>query len=178
MSANGPAPSAQRPRYSRGVYELVVFEEKHARGVVALIGAIFAEYRLTFEPSGYDADLTRIREVYRGSGGEFWVLVDGERVVGTVGVVPVPDGAIEIKRVYLEASLRGQGWGRTLVQHAIDWAVARGCTRAILWSDVHFTRSHGMYEKLGFTRVGIRECDDADQSREYGFEKALYPFTT
>jgi hypothetical protein len=30
-----------------------------------------------------------------------------------------------------------------------------------------------MYERLGFARTGIRDCDDVDQSREYGFEKAL-----
>jgi hypothetical protein len=48
-----------------------------------------------------------------------------------------------------------------------------GHTRARLWSDVKFTRSHVMYERLGFARTGIRDCDDVDQSREYGFEKAL-----
>ncbi|MBM4438983.1 MAG: GNAT family N-acetyltransferase [Candidatus Rokubacteria bacterium] len=139
--------------------------------MLALIGGIFREYGLTFDPSGFDVDLTRIQVVY--AGGAFWTMCDGARVVGTVAVVPVSAVAVEIKRVYLDASLRGRGLGQALVEHAIAWAVARGHTKITLWSDVKFTRSHRMYERLGFVRTGIRECDDIDRSCEYGFEKVV-----
>ena len=157
------------------MHEIVLFEDRHAAGVLELIGSVFAEYRLTFEPAGYDADLTRIRDVYIGSGGAFWVLLDGERVVGTVAVVPLSPAEVEIKRVYLDSALRGKGIGSRLVEHAIVWAVQRGHTRATLWSDIKFTRAHVMYERLGFVRFGIRDCDDADHSREHGYEKVLVP---
>jgi putative acetyltransferase len=152
---------------------IVPYEEHHGPGVLGLIGGVFAEYGLTFEPSGYDADLTRIPGNYFLPGGAFWVLEDAAQVVGTVAVVPISTTEVEIKRVYLHPSLRGQGWGRALVEHALGWAVTHGYARVRLWSDVKFTRSHVMYERLGFVRAGIRECDDLDQSREYGFEKAL-----
>ncbi len=153
---------------------IVLFGERHTTGVLRLIGGIFAEYALTFEPTGYDADLMRIGPAYAGSGGAFWVLEDhGGEVVGTVAVVPLNPSDVEIKRVYLDASLRGHGWGRSLVEHAMSWAAVHGHTRVRLWSDVKFTRSHVMYERLGFLRTGVRDCDDVDQSREYGFEKAL-----
>jgi GNAT superfamily N-acetyltransferase len=106
------------------------------------------------------------------------VLEDDGRVVGTVAVLPVSPAEIEIKRVYLDRSLRGQGWGRALVEHALTWAAVRGHTRVRLWSDVKFERSHVMYERLGFVRTGIRDCDDIDQSREYGFEKVLPALAT
>lgn len=157
---------------------IVPFEERHTDEVLALIGSVFAEYGLTFEPAGYDADLTRISGIYCRSGGAFWVLEDEARVVGTIGVVPLSPTEVEIKRVYLEARLRGQGWGRALVEHALSWAAVRGHTRARLWSDVTFTRSHVMYERLGFSRAGIRQCDDLDRSRELGFEKVLPAFAT
>ncbi len=149
------------------------FRDEHAPGVHALIGGVFAEYDLTFDLAGYDADLTRIHAKYRGAGGAFWVLEDGGRVVGTVAVVPLSPAEVEIKRVYLDAALRGQGWGRRLTEHAIAWAVAHGHTRARLWSDMKFDRAHVMYERLGFLRTGVRDCDDIDKSREYGYEKAL-----
>jgi GNAT superfamily N-acetyltransferase len=152
---------------------IIPFDERHTEGVIALIGGVFAEYGLTFELAGYDADLTRIAGTYCRVGGAFWVLEDGGRVVGTIGVVPLSPTEVEIKRVYLESSLRGQGWGRTLVEHAIGWAVEHGHTRVRLWSDVKFERSHGMYERLGFVRTGLRDCDDVDRSQEYRFEKAL-----
>ena len=153
--------------------QIVPYEERHQDGVVGLISGVFAEYGLTFEPGGYDADLTRIPGKYFLVDGAFWVLENEEQVVGTVGIVPVPPSEVEIKRVYLHAALRGQGWGRALVEHALGWAVTHGYARVRLWSDVKFTRSHVMYERLGFVRTGIRQCDDLDQSREYGFEKAL-----
>jgi GNAT superfamily N-acetyltransferase len=157
---------------------IVAFEERHTEGVIALIGGIFAEYGLTFDLPGYDADLTQILGTYCRAGGGFWVLEDGRHVIGSVGVLPLSPAEIEIKRVYLAASLRGQGWGRSLVEHAISWAAERGHTRVRLWSDVKFQRSHGMYERLGFVRTGIRDCDDIDRSQEYGFEKALAPLAT
>ena len=160
------------------VGSVVPFEAKHEAGVLALISGVFAEYDLTFDPAGYDADLTRIADAYPRSGGAFWVLEDDGAVGGTVGVVPTSPAEIEIKRVYLHASLRGKGLGRLLVEHAIGWAAARGHTRVRLWSDVKFTRSHVMYERLGFSRIGIRSCDDLDRSHEYGFEKPLASLAT
>jgi putative acetyltransferase len=158
--------------------EMVAFEERHTGGVLALIGGVFAEYGLTFDPAGYDADLTRVMGTYCRAGGAFWVLEDDGRVVGTVGVVALSPDEVEIKRVYLHASLRGQGWGRALVEHAMSWAAARGHTRVRLWSDVKFERSHVMYGRLGFVRTGLRDCDDVDRSREYRFEKALAALAT
>ena len=163
-----------RRLYSLNVVGNVVpFESKHEAGVLALISGVFAEYDLTFDPAGYDADLTRIADAYQRSGGAFWVFEDDGAVVGTVGVAPISPAEVEIKRLYLHAALRGRGIGRLLVEHAIGWAVARGYTRVRLWSDVKFTRSHVMYERLGFSRIGIRSCDDLDRSHEYGFEKPL-----
>ena len=149
---------------------IVPFEERHADVVLALIGSIFAEYGLTFDPAGYDADLTNIETKYRKAGGDFWVLENDGCVVGTVAVVPLSSDDVEIKRVYLDASLRGRGWGRRLVEHALAWARARGHRHVCLWSDVKFTRAHVMYERLGFVRTGIRDCEDLDRSREHGYE--------
>ena len=149
---------------------IVPFDDRHGAAVLALIGGVFAEYGLTFDPAGYDADLARIPAVYGDAGGAFWVLEDDGRVVGTVAVVPLSADEVEIKRVYLGAALRGQGWGQTLMEHAIAWARARGHRRVRLWSDVKFTRAHRMYERLGFLRTGIRDCDDIDRSREHRYE--------
>lgn len=157
---------------------LMAFEERHTDGVIALIGGVFAEYGLTFDPAGYDADLTRILGTYCRAGGAFWVLEDEGRVVGTIGVTAVSPSEIEIKRVYLDAARRGQGLGRALVEHATTWATERGYTHVRLWSDVKFERSHAMYERLGFARTGLRDCDDLDRSKEYRFEKALPALAT
>jgi len=152
---------------------IVLFEERHVPGILELIGGVFAEYGLTFDPAGYDADLTRIPAKYPEAGGAFWVLEEDGRVLGTVAVVPLSVDEVEIKRVYLHASLRGRGSGRMLMEHALGWARAHGHRHVRLWSDVKFTRAHVMYERLGFVRTGLRDCEDLDHSQEHGYEMPL-----
>jgi putative acetyltransferase len=154
---------------------IVPFEPSHAVAVLEVIGAVFREYAMTFDPSGFDTDLTDIRRYYLEREGRFWVLVDGGRVVGTVAGVNAGDGACEVKRLYLLAEYRGRGLGRALMARVLDWAAASGYRRVDAWSDERLRTAHAMYERLGFTRIGERTADDIDRSREYGFRKELVP---
>src|SRR5256886_17306297 len=77
---------------------------------------------MTFDPSGFDADLTDIRGSYLERGGRFWVLVDDGRVVGTVAVVPAGRGARAVNRPYPLPPYRGRGPRRALLDPAVDRA--------------------------------------------------------
>src|SRR2546422_4631284 len=94
---------------------IVPFDASHAAAVLDVIGAVFREYAMTFDPSGFDADLTDIRGSYLERGGRFWVLVDDGRVVGTVAVVPAGRGACAGKRLYLLPPYPGRRLGRALL---------------------------------------------------------------
>src|SRR5207247_7780440 len=100
LSAAALMPAGREPSrvppwlYAEPMLSIVPFEERHVDAVLALIGSVFAEYGLTFDPAGYDADLTRIETKYRDAGGEFWVLEHDTRVVGTVAVVPLPSAEV------------------------------------------------------------------------------------
>ena len=152
---------------------IVPFESSHAAAVLEVIGAVFREYAMTFEPSGFDADLTDIRASYLERGGRFWVLVDDGRVVGAVAGVDAGGGACEVKRLYLLAEYRGRGFGRALMEQMLDWAAASGYQRVVAWSDARLGTAHAVYVRLGFTRFGERIAPDIDRSREYGFGKEL-----
>jgi putative acetyltransferase len=147
----------------------------HAAGVRQVIGSVFAEYGMTFDPPGFDADLADIEGVYAGRGGWFAVLTDAGRVVGTVGFLPHRPGEGEIKRLYLLPEYRGRGRGRALIEHALERARQSGCHEVTAWSDARLETAHQVYRRLGFDRIGERQLDDIDQSRELGFRKRLYP---
>jgi GNAT superfamily N-acetyltransferase len=164
--AGPPGPAAGAP-------VIVPWAAPHRDDVRRVIGAVFAEYAMTFEPDGFDADVRDIGGHYLEPGGAFWVLVDGGRVVGTVGVLPQPDRAGEIKRLYLLPGYRGRGYGRALIDHVLAWARARGCRAVVAWSDVRLGLAHTVYERLGFERFGERTLNDADRSHEIGFRKRL-----
>jgi putative acetyltransferase len=149
------------------------FAPPHAAGVLDVIGAVFAEYGMTFDPDDFDADLRDIDRHYAGAGGAFFVLLDGGGVVGTVAAVPKSATACEVKRLYLLPQYRGRGQGRAMMEHILAWARAAGFRDAIAWSDVRLQTAHVVYDRLGFERIGERQLEDIDRSRELGFSKRL-----
>jgi GNAT superfamily N-acetyltransferase len=145
-----------------------------APAVIALIGRIFAEYNFVWNPVTEVPDLFDLERHYREKGGAFWVArLDGQ-VVGSVGVERLPDGRAELHRLYLDATLRGRGVGRALVEAVLGWCRAAGIKQLTLWSDTRFDRAHRLYEGMGFTQTREREIpDDPNDTREFGYERAV-----
>jgi putative acetyltransferase len=166
----------ERPRGtagSPGTVAIVPFTGSHAPGVLEVIGSVFAEYGMTFEPDGFDQDLRAIGDHYFARRGWFAVMVDDCRVVGTVGALPQAGRVCEIKRLYLRPEYRGRGYGAALMAYITTWARQAGFEMVVAWSDARLALAHLMYERLGFERFGERILEDADRSREYGFRKAI-----
>ena len=145
-----------------------------APAVIALIGRVFAEYDFSWDPSVEVPDLFDLERHYGGEAGAFWVARLDGRVVGSVGVERLPDGRAELHRLYLDATLRGRGVGRALVEAVLEWCRAAGVARLTLWSDTRFDRAHRLYEGMGFTQTGERELpDDPNDTREFGYERPV-----
>lgn len=146
-----------------------------APGVIDLIGRVYAEYRFVYDPRIEVPDLLRFEEHYEPPRGAFFVVREGNLIVGSVGVERVDRETAELHRLYLDARLRGRGTGRALVQAALAWCRGEpGITRLILWSDTRFDQAHRLYTRMGFRRTGERTLpDDLNQTREYGFERLV-----
>ena len=145
-----------------------------APAVIALIGRVFAEYDFIWDPATEVPDLFQMEQRYAGPAGAFWVARLAGEVVGSVGVERLPDGRAELHRLYLDATLRGRGVGRALVETVLDWCRKAGIARLTLWSDTRFDRAHRLYEGMGFTKTGERELpDDPNDTREFAYERAV-----
>lgn len=161
--------------HDRSLPMIAEFALAHAAGVRDVIRDVYAEYGFTWDDAhAYFADLHDIPGHYAARGGAFWVLLDGPRVVGSVGV-SVHGDECELHRMYLLKSHRGAGHGRQLLDQAVTWSRQRGMRRMLAWSDVKLTAAHAMYRRFGFTHIGERIIDDPDQSREFGFRLNLSP---
>lgn len=80
----------------------------------------------------------------------------------------------ELKKLYLDTRLRGQGLGRDLIALVEDTARASGATRIDLWSDTRFTTAHAVYERCGYRRTGrTRDLHDLSNTTEFHFEKEI-----
>jgi GNAT superfamily N-acetyltransferase len=145
-----------------------------APAIIALIGRVFAEYEFIWDPSTEVPDLFQLERRYARPAGAFWVARLAGEVVGSVGVERLPDGRAELHRLYLDATLRGRGVGRALVETVLEWCREAGIGRLTLWSDTRFDRAHRLYEAMGFTQTGERELpDDPNDTREFAYERAV-----
>ena len=130
-------------------------------GVIALIDTIFREYGDVIFLEGADADLLNIAAYYEP--GMFMVFADDSTVFGTVALQYRKDdpSVVMLRRMYLDASLRGTGAGEKLIQWAIGKAKELKARRMELWTDARFERAHGFYKKMGFVDSGeVRSMDD------------------
>lgn len=146
--------------------------------LAALIAAAYAEYPgCVLDLPGVDADLTEPATTAGRTGGRWWVLVEGSRIVGSVGAGPRDaDGSVELKRLYLARSLRGRGLATELIGRVQDHAAGLGATRVALWSDSRFTAAHHRYEQCGYQRESVtRDLDDPSNTTEYHFTRPLVP---
>jgi GNAT superfamily N-acetyltransferase len=93
--------------------------------------------------------------------GRLFVLRDGERVLGMANAlitVSTAEGArvLLLEDVIVRAEQRGNGLGKKLVRHVLDWASAQGITRVTLLADRENKTARDFYRKLGFADSHMR----------------------
>jgi putative acetyltransferase len=150
--------------------------DEDAEGLVALVGGVFAEYPgCVLDPDDLDADLFAWASHLAGSDGAGWVVTarDGD-VVACVGVVPVDEATVELKRLYVAAAARRRGLGAALVALVEAWARDHGRHRVALWSDTRFDDAHRLYGRLGYERADrTRQLHDPSDTVEAHFTRVL-----
>lgn len=162
--------------------EIRPLADEDALDVIELIAGVFGEYPgCVTDVDGEMPELRRLASYYAEHGGQGWVAVRGQRVVGTVGVTlvaPVEPGPplAELKKLYIHRTERGTGLAGALLDLVEGVARASGAGRIFLWSDTRFTRAHRFYEKNGYVRgPTTRDLHDASHTTEYFFDKDLPP---
>ena len=119
--------------------------------VERLVFGTLREFNLAPDPADTDADLRDIEAAYKKRGGCFEVLVtDTGEIVGTVGLYPISKSTCELRKMYLDKSIRGQGHGGRLLEHAMARARELGFTRVILETANVLKAAVALYERHGF----------------------------
>ncbi len=129
-----------------------------------LIASVLTEYGLGCEPCGADQDVLNVEQAYWKTGGEFWVVEQADRLVGTAAFYPIARGnqAVEIRKMYLLPEVRGQGLGRFLLQALEATIVARGYEEIWIETATVLKEAVQLYENSGYqptTGVETARCD-------------------
>lgn len=147
-----------------------------AAGLIALIGATFAEYPgCVLELDHEMPQLKAIATAFADLGGRFWTAERDGVIVACGGLAPAHDPAgVELKHLYVAKAARRMGLGTALTRLVEEEAARRGAAFIELWSDTRFLDAHRLYEGLGYTRLpDTRELDDLSNSVEFHFIKKL-----
>jgi putative acetyltransferase len=124
-----------------------------------------AEFGLAPDYKGTDRDIMDIETHYLDRGGAFEVIKNGEgKIVGTVGLYPLNDETIELRKMYFAPEVRGRGLGQKLLQEMIEKARNLGYLRVYLETASVLKQAVHIYEKAGFTRVVEKHTPRCDQA--------------
>jgi GNAT superfamily N-acetyltransferase len=119
--------------------------------IQSLVFGVLAEYGLSPDIEDTDRDLTDIEQHYVARGGVFDVIEtrDG-RLLGTIGLYPVDDDTVEMRKMYFDRQLRGRGWGKRMLTRAIERAREMGFKVIYLETASVLTDAIRLYERFGF----------------------------
>jgi putative acetyltransferase len=148
--------------------EIIFRSAKNAdtKKIKNLVFGVLAEYGLTPDTDGIDADLDDIESNYINRGGVFEILEDksGE-ILGTVGLFPLDKETIELRKMYFDKRLRGRGIGKKTLERMIETARRLGYKTIHLETASVLKAAIGLYKKYGFqpTTEGLNaeRCDAA-----------------
>lgn len=122
-----------------------------AQAVRDLVFGILPEFGFAPDPNGTDADLENLELSYLAHGGAFDLVVNEQgRLLGCVGLFPLEDNTVELRKMYLRAEARGHGLGRMLLSHALIRARQLGFKTMVLQTATVLEKAVAMYLRAGF----------------------------
>lgn len=130
--------------------------EKDVPAIIALVTKTLAEFGIVFgKDAPTDDQLRGLPGSYEDVGGRFFVVEIDQKLAGTAGIIPLgdpQDGIFELRKMYLEPTVRGRGVGKHLFDVCVQYARAHHARRIVLDTTEQMTAAIAFYEKYGFVR--------------------------
>lgn len=133
--------------------------------VQSLVFSVLREYGLEPDLAGTDRDIADIEANYIERGGIFELIeTDDGELLGTVGLYPIDESTVELRKMYFSPRLRGRGLGRKTLERMVEKSRELGFSRLYLETATVLKEAVGLYESFGFTETDERHtprCDAA-----------------
>jgi GNAT superfamily N-acetyltransferase len=137
------------PQYQKGVEELVLPIQNDEMGVI-----ISKEEQ---------PDLIGVEEFFQHDNGNFWVALDGDRVIGTIGLVDIGNREFALRKMFVDKQYRGKekGVAHALLQRAFEWCRSHHAAAIYLGTTYKYLAAHRFYEKNGFVELQKEELPES-----------------
>ncbi|MBC7938183.1 MAG: GNAT family N-acetyltransferase [Chitinophagaceae bacterium] len=143
--------------------EIVPFQPALQKGVVDLIVPIQRD-EFGFDVDVRDQpDLLDIGSFYQSGGGGFWVGLDDDRAVGTIGLRDIGNHQAALRKMFVAAHYRGRehALAARLLDRLLQHAQLHGVRQIFLGTTERFLAAHRFYEKQGFIRTSPDQLPEA-----------------
>ncbi|MBC2328508.1 GNAT family N-acetyltransferase [Listeria swaminathanii] len=109
------------------------------------------------------ADIFEIEDYYQKQGGQFWIALHDNKIVGSIALLPFDKETVILKKFFTYPEFRGNPMrlGHNLFDAFYAFYTANDFSRIILDTPENEKRSHYFYEKQGFQQIA-REALDID----------------
>ena len=124
------------------------FRPEHANRFAQLNREWLEMYGL-MEPSN-EEQLADPQAYFLGRGGQIFVALHDDDVVGTCAIVPHGVDEFELAKLVVSPAFRGQGIARRLVERCLGFARERTARRVVLVSNSQLQTALRLYESFGF----------------------------
>lgn len=98
-------------------------------------------------------DLLDIYRSYQKDGGEFWIALSDDKVIGTIGLMISEKHCAVLKKFFVKKEFRSQKVGSALYSELLKFANNAGVRQIVLDTPSVARVSHKFYEKVGFCRI-------------------------
>lgn len=86
-----------------------------------------------------------------------WILEMDDEPKGSIGIFKVNESVAQLRFFLIDPKLRGTGFGRQLVQKAIDFCKIKHYKTILLWTNSDLKAARHLYGKCGFQLMETRK---------------------
>lgn len=92
---------------------------------------------------------------YQNGTGNFWVALDGDKVIGTIGLYDIGNNQAVLRRFFVDNAYRGNKFGvsKMLLDTLLTWSKNHNIKQIYLGTRPEFLSAQRFYEKHGFKEV-------------------------
>ncbi|KZL42335.1 GNAT family acetyltransferase [Pseudomonas syringae pv. syringae] len=100
-------------------------------------------------------DLKAIPAFYQTGTGDFWVAVQDDQIIGSIGLRDIGAGQAALRKMFVAAPFRGREFSvaARLLERLIEESTRKGVSEVFLGTTDKFHAAHRFYEKHGFREI-------------------------
>ena len=131
--------------------EIIAFKSNMQQSVVVFFEKCLSAVGITYSPMDRHADVADVEQYYMRNGC-FWCLFDNEVLIGTVAIriIDIDNKVVELKRMFILPECQGKGYGRLLLEYAINYAREQQYNKICLDTRKQFSAAQHLYRSSGF----------------------------